>query len=1286
MAGSTGTTGTGAGTEIVLVGADNGVVVVTSDTPLKRLNYFDGKFLRADDMRAEQEYLRTLVQLSNRAGGSGIVNGFDTTLAQGGAAVTVGQGLALDPKGRVLLMAITKTMLLDDLIAATAKAQKTLAASAAGSAEFADCVVESEPTAATSGQGADLYLLTVGFLEALCGEEDVFGQICDDACVQSKDRRWRMEGVLFRAVPLALETGLRVSSAVAVNPNQLRNRVASAYFEDERLRIASLIHGTTIRNSDAWCLGAQAAIGDAAPLAVFSRSGGVTKFLDGWTARRERMEAPPRRYWPWRLSMRPWDVFLAQVLQFQCQLRGILAGLVDGGAASDPCAPQTKALGKATELLGQLETWNAKWTSQLTELKSTQRLAKLSIEPFEIAAVIGLRKELSELAHPTAASTRILIDGGILDLPAAGYLPVDNSGKVTVNEQVRAFMGPGVDLRYCIVTPDYVPHALEMRQHMDRISLVEGIEDPTHKPKVDILVPGGRIMQPPLASGGTPFRMIGTSARLDLTVQGAANAAKRNATGGSFTLAGTSGALDLEKLIAAAKSEAAAAEVTAEPGVPAIAAHDVELVRTIAARFAKAPLLTDEERSHLLLPIRKLPDAKPGSVIAAVEATATIDDDPFQLDVSGTDVHLDLYFAPAGKAGSLVHLEARGLLHVSSKGDMQNGDEYASGSLSGFTVTVTGAGADWPGPDAGWTHLIRRTTTGGATTIQGALLVKKVPQASFSYTWSSSPLKGVLKVFLPQLTRKIQEKDTKMASVPAADFQIGIAGISAQVNPWLEIDLTQDPAVSDATESHHVLAESALTIIGAMLPNGADWQKAAEAALFPKPTRGADNITVLGDNDWVLFARRRLDTCTDEVVTEKPPNRRYHVYVHEAESADDAKTWVKTLLSDKGPERDTELRFVGFVEFDGTTDDVVDPTGLRNELRTVKAPVQYDVVGSDYGDGISGNARRRFHLEQSVIQVVDVTRAVPLDQGTLPAWFRGRIDGDEPVHGVVVLVVVPQIAVANVYLVSLALAQRVLFEQADNTKPRDPVDVTAIKDPAATLLLGPVTFRAGAPNDAELKSVADKWNDERKSKGFELARLVTVTAKAADDGAAETEKNAILMAVGKGPATIVGNTHATQGSFDVKPSTLNAMVFLVAGRGKIEPVVVLVRPEGAKEIKRLLDEGKVNEVLNTPTLQQFIETVPAAEYHPETATITNPGSIREAWKGAAGEAKPGAVMSFVAGDDTGMGKEIRAQAKSVGAALTASGSAPPVKVEKVADAPEPAAGAPITLYHFVLPK
>ena len=51
---------------LVLIGDQqrSGMSIIPTSTPLTRLNYFDGKFLRADDMRLDQNYGRHLVALS----------------------------------------------------------------------------------------------------------------------------------------------------------------------------------------------------------------------------------------------------------------------------------------------------------------------------------------------------------------------------------------------------------------------------------------------------------------------------------------------------------------------------------------------------------------------------------------------------------------------------------------------------------------------------------------------------------------------------------------------------------------------------------------------------------------------------------------------------------------------------------------------------------------------------------------------------------------------------------------------------------------------------------------------------------------------------------------------------------------------------------------------------------------------------------------------------------------------------------------------------------------------
>jgi hypothetical protein len=74
--------------------SQNGVTIVPSNSPLTRLNYFDGKFLRAADLQLEQLYLRTLVEYSNQVGGPGVANGFSAQLHSDTFVLKVGRGHA----------------------------------------------------------------------------------------------------------------------------------------------------------------------------------------------------------------------------------------------------------------------------------------------------------------------------------------------------------------------------------------------------------------------------------------------------------------------------------------------------------------------------------------------------------------------------------------------------------------------------------------------------------------------------------------------------------------------------------------------------------------------------------------------------------------------------------------------------------------------------------------------------------------------------------------------------------------------------------------------------------------------------------------------------------------------------------------------------------------------------------------------------------------------------------------------------------------------------------------
>ena len=132
---------------LVLLGNQNGLALIPRDTPLTRLNYFDGKFLRAADLKAEQDYLRHLVQMSNQTGGPGVAHGFDLKLGAGDT-LNVGPGLAVDPKGRVLLLTVNASVQIQQLIEKS-RSQDLVSASAAKASSNGDRFKECETASVT---------------------------------------------------------------------------------------------------------------------------------------------------------------------------------------------------------------------------------------------------------------------------------------------------------------------------------------------------------------------------------------------------------------------------------------------------------------------------------------------------------------------------------------------------------------------------------------------------------------------------------------------------------------------------------------------------------------------------------------------------------------------------------------------------------------------------------------------------------------------------------------------------------------------------------------------------------------------------------------------------------------------------------------------------------------------------------------------------------------------------------------------------------------------------------
>ncbi len=540
------------GTDLAMsFGLTSGQMLVQTPSPLTRLNYFDGKFLRAEDLRREQDYVRQLVQFSNQGLGAGVVYGMDTVLDSQGR-VSIGPGLAMDSTGRTLLVQSAAAFDIGMLIDATRRIRQTNGrATTNGNADFGGCVDATSAPGDVPTQGGSLYVICIGHAESLCGQEDVYGRLCEEACITATDRPLIVEGVVVRALPLTLHTALASSRTVALDRRHMRSLVASAYFEDERKVVACLISRAGLA-LDTWCVGAELSGVCCVPLAVVARAGSQTIFLDAWTARRERMEAPARRYWAWRMCMRPWDAYLAQILQFQCQLHEVLG---DGGdpGSEDPCAPQRGVLDEASKYLRDFDETYTRHISALARITDVPANLRNSDALFQLqggaADLTRLRQQIDGALRGMigGAKSRVLINGGIVELPPAGYLPVV-PGTVSVNTQVRRLLGEGLDLRFCVVRPDFVAHALEECQHMERISLLTGLDDPKAKQEVDILVPYGEIGATDvqkLAGFDTQVRLTGTGAAALVATSGSgvtgsgSGSGSGGGTGGGGTAGGT---------------------------------------------------------------------------------------------------------------------------------------------------------------------------------------------------------------------------------------------------------------------------------------------------------------------------------------------------------------------------------------------------------------------------------------------------------------------------------------------------------------------------------------------------------------------------------------------------------------------------------------------------------------------------------------------------------------------------------------------------------------------------
>lgn len=909
---------------LVLTSKQNGIVVIPTGTPLTRLNYFDGKFLRASDLKAEQDYLRHLVQQSNQAGGSGVAHGYDVTLGSGDT-LNIGPGLAIDAQGRVLLLPQGTSMGIQNLIDKSRDLHKFFAKTGTGGGSFGACEEESEAPPINTTSPNSIYKIVISAAEALCGEEDVYGKLCEEACSTSTDRPLLIEGVVVRAIPLEVAP----TTKGQLNQINLRSRTAAAYFEFERSLVSSLISGEGLKQQ-IWCLGADADDHDGVAIGVIARAGNTTVFLDPWIVRRELIDTPARRYWQWRMAMRPWDVFLAQILQFQCQLRDLFKTFPNPSDGT-PCSDARDAINEAALAIAEMRKYFEQTTQRLVEFKSelvpfeggANRLEKLNTKLDTIYKVLA-----------TTPADRWLINGGMIEIPSTGYLPVVPGTEVSVNQQIRKMMGEGVDLRFCVVRPDYVAHALEEAQHMERISLIDGLENAALKPQVDILVPDGEITTPAPAP---PVKLIGFAATGEFR---------------SFMQETSEPSTRVTDLPILNFQGAARSESTSGGGAAiylSCASHQ-QYVPALRAGVSK-----DEWLNQSKLDIPLLPGDPPVGLWLSLKC----DSNPFK-----------------AKQNDTINVAVEALVAAQNPNKV-NILEF-SGTLSGKLI-ATSVGADPQHNINGDAELTHKVT---------------LPEPSID---EQGTPKYVYQSELPktdELRFSAQAENIRLEFGIEAKGSINFIKVTVLTTPKLQfttkltVNLVENADVFSEANLNHGLAIQSLKLISEAKKEPS-FVSDKTKLLFPSPpAKGTDETTVRATRDWVLFHRRRTRQCAVAGAA-----RRYQVYQFAATS-DAVKQFDLRSLNDvvpKSPLTTADLQkvsaaqlqvfsLIGEVGFGASSSSIAgDISTLKSHWKKISGgQIVWGAIGSRgdaAGDGDTLAQSRLKTLEAALDQVSPSARA-----------------------------------------------------------------------------------------------------------------------------------------------------------------------------------------------------------------------------------------------------------------------------------------------------------------------
>jgi hypothetical protein len=625
------------------------------------------------------------------------------------------------------------------------------------------------------------------------------------------------------------------------------------------------------------------------------------------------------------------------------------------------------------------------------------------------------------------SGTQRLIDGGIIEVPPCGYLPVDQGADVVA--QVTAMMGAGVDLRFVPVPVDVIPHELETVQHRDRISLLSGLDDPTAKPPVDVLVPDG------VAAAGTA---TGQLFRLDLSLDpggkgdpvvftGTARLSPRG-TGFTLSAAGLSGVTSLE---AARRfvSGIAAAAASADSRVPlkrtsgSAGSPNPDTLRAVAAQMTEFVNKVRSGERAALPSTNFTPDAaKP----IAGRAALVVDRDPWSLELDDSAfVHLSIDAMTPVTNGTTASVDIIGELRL----DASSG----TGTAATRALRFTGQMSVTEGTDPA-----QLSTVDLATTVQ----------RSDSGGGQQFLVQGAQDVL--QLLRFGGTPFTILAE----------AGSGSQRD---QLQLVADPTVADPNSALRQNADVALRLLRAARPLDSQFYERTQLATFGSISTGTPAMT--SGRDWVAFRRRP----PAPPVAAAPP-RTVQVWVYAAQDADDAGRNAGLLLSGDGDS--VPWQRVAAAAFDATSGALVtDPSVLQSGYTATGAAATLDFIGFGPANMPSGTTRTGVLLAALAPTAQPKPGVSPQQIAKPPAGFV-----DASTDGSVFLIAVPvpvETALLQVVVVDLTPNETTLklYDLLQQSSPHRAELDAAIGDIATDV--GRVGFTDGNPVGSEVQQVSD---------------------------------------------------------------------------------------------------------------------------------------------------------------------------------------------------------------------